>query len=416
MRASAARIGALAGGIQLVWGALLAVSLAARSTVLVPHAGVAAYAWIAASGASVAAIVQIVAGRLSDRCENRVAFYVAGVALAVPALAWFYLAPNFAQLCVAFAALEIALNVASGPYQAAISDHIARDRRGRASAWTSAYQAIGNALGLVAAGFLGDLRALAAILCGGLAATGFITIRAVLTARGDASDASSHDRRAPAQSFRVTPALRVLLASRGLVNVGFYTLLGFLLFFIRDTLGITGRAALEQTALVFLCFTLCGIAGAALAARPAERRDLRAIVSLALGVDVAAILALAFASSLAIFYAGAAIAGIAWGAFATADWALALQRLPRRNMATAMGVWNLASVVPQILAPLVAGPLVIALDARSAGLGPRAALVFAALAFAAGASAIWGLPREAASAVEQREDPIRDLVRGARMT
>ena len=70
------------------------------------------------------------------------------------ALVWFYLAPDTAQLTAAFFLLQIALNVATGPYQAAIPDHVPLDRRGEASSWMSAWQSLGNAIGLVVVGFI----------------------------------------------------------------------------------------------------------------------------------------------------------------------------------------------------------------------------------------------------------------------
>ncbi len=61
-------------------------------------------------------------------------------------------------------------------------------------------------------------------------------------------------------------------------------------------------------------------------------------------------------------------------------------------MASAMGVWNVATTVPQIAAPLIAAPLVEHFNALSPGEGPRAAIVFSMIAFAAGATFIWRLP------------------------
>jgi hypothetical protein len=60
-------------------------------------------------------------------------------------------------------------------------------------------------------------------------------------------------------------------------------------------------------------------------------------------------------------------------------------------MASAMGVWNLAAAIPQIVAPALTAPLVSALDARSAGLGPRVALLLVVAEFALGAALLWRL-------------------------
>jgi len=111
------------------------------------------------------------------------------------------------------------------------------------------------------------------------------------------------------------------------------------------------------------------------------------------GVIAIALAFLAGAQNLAVAYGGAALAGAAWGAFVTTDWALASILLPGGAMATAMGIWNVATAVPQIVAPLVTAPLVERVNAMSAGLGPRLAIVLALVEFVAGGTLIWRLPR-----------------------
>ncbi|MGP6191870.1 MAG: MFS transporter [Vulcanimicrobiaceae bacterium] len=375
--------------MQLVWGAILAVSLQARSIELAPHDGVRTYATLASIGALLATLVQLAAGRLSDarrrRTGDRRAFYTLGILGGLPALVWFYLAPNLAQLTAAFFALEIALNVALGPYQAAIPDYVAPRRRGLASSWMAAYQSVGNAAGLLVAGFLHDLRVVALALGAPL----FVSYRVTL----------AHVRRLAAQpaesrrTLRLRGPLGVLLLSRGLTNVGFYTLLGFLLFYVRDSLRVTGTAVQTQTALLFLTFTLTAIGGAVLAARPTDRLDKRIVASAANALLIAALAVFALAPNLGVAYGAALLAGIAWGAFVTADWALASAVLPPGSMATAMGIWNVATTVPQVVAPILSAPLLVHFDAVAAGLGPRVAFGVALVEFALGAASIWLLPR-----------------------
>jgi len=393
--ASAARLCALGGGIQFVWGAILAVSLQARSIALAGHDdAVRLYATIAASGAFVATVVQLLAGRLADarvrESGDRRAFYTTGVACAIPALVWFYAAPTYAQLVATFVTLQAALNIATGPYQAIIPDYIETDRRGRASSWMGAFASLGNAAGLLLAGFVHDLRLVGFALAGVLAAT-YTTTVTHLAGRplSDASPKANASR----GSLQLRGPLGVLLLSRGAINLGFFTLLGFLLFFVRDALGVAADGLETQTALVFLTFTLAAVAGAVGAARPADRYDKRLVVTVSVALIVVALAALACAQSLPVAYVAAGIAGFAWGAVVTADWALATAVLPRGAMATAMGVWNIATTVPQVIAPLATAPLVAWLEAAHAGAGPRGAIVLALCEFAAGAAFIWRLPR-----------------------
>jgi MFS family permease len=391
-RPSAARLCALGGGIQVVWGAVLAVSLQARSIALAgPGDAIRLYALVAAGGAVVATVVQLAAGAGSDalrrRSGDRQTFYATGVALALPALTWFFFAPGYGQLVAAFLLLQVALNVAGGPYQAIIPDYVAATVRGRASGWLAAYQSLGNAAGLVVAAFVHEPLLIVLGLGVPLAATWGVT--------------ALHARRlSPAPPAETAPhrlslggPLGALLLSRGAINIGFYTLLGFLLFFVRDALRVRGDAVETQSGLVFLTFTLAAVAGAVAAARPADHYDKRLVVTLAVGAIVVALALLAGSTTLPVAYLAAAGAGAAWGAFVSADWALATALLPTDTMATAMGVWNVATTVPQVVAPLLAAPLVLRVNALQPGAGPRAAIVLASLEFAAGAALVWRLPR-----------------------
>jgi MFS family permease len=391
-RVDAARLCAFNAGIQLVWGAILAVSLQARSTELAHDDGVRAYAAIAAIGALIATIVQPLAGALSDRHKARAGqrqlFYAGGLAISLPALGWFYLAPAWPQLLAAFFLLQIGMNVASGPYQAVIPDYVAPGRRGNASAWMSAYQSIGNAAGLLVAGFVQDARVVAAALAIPFAIAWAVTVTYLRGLRANPAD--------PVRALGATLArnapLQALLLSRGLVNVGFFTLLGFLLFYVRDALGMSGDAVRTNTALIFLTFTLSAVGGAAFSARYVDRVDKRTVVMVSCGCVGLALALLAVATALPLAYVAAAAAGAAWGAFVTADWALASAVLPAGAMATAMGVWNVATTVPQVVAPLVTAPLVERFNAISAGLGPRAAIVLSLVEFVVGGALIRRLP------------------------
>ena len=388
---SPARLCAFNLGLQLVWGAVLAVSLQGRATELNAGADAAirAYAFVAPLGAGVATVVQFAFGFFSDRRRrvvgHRREFYFAGLVIVVPALFWFYLTPSWPQFVAAFITLQFGMNVAIAPYQAAIPDFVARARRGLAASWMSVYQSIGNAAGLLIAGFVHDLRLVALALAAPFALS-WSVMYAYVRRLEDVPDENS-------VKISPTRALLVLLFSRGFINVGFFTLLGFLLFYVRESLGIGGDATQTQTALLFLTFTLCAAGGAAIAARPTDGRDKRLVVTLSCGVVALALAILATAHALPVAYAAAVLAGAAWGAFITADYALAAAVLPPGAMATSMGIWNVATTIPQVVAPIAALPLVLHFDALAPGLGPRAAIVIALAEYLVGAALIWRLPR-----------------------
>lgn len=403
---SFARLCAFNAGIQLVWGAILGISLQARTIALSPDGdAVARYSVLAAFGALVATVTQLLAGRASDHVRSagggRGRFYAVGVGLALPALATFFVVPNFPALAIAFLALEGTFNLAIGPYQAIIPDFVPRSRRGVASAWMSAYQSFGNACGLLVAGLVADTHIVAVVLAVPLFASYAISSRhaRALSHRDAAGEIDVTTDRADGYAPRAPNArtsgtnLAALLFSRGAINVGFFALLDYLLFFVRDSLRIAPERVQSTTAFVFLTFTVAAIVGAIVAAKPADRADKRLVVTIAIAIVVLSLGVLAGATSLPVAFASAGVAGGAWGAFVTADWALATAVLPARAMATAMGIWNVATTLPQVIAPLIAGPLVVYASAAHSGFGPRAAIVFAMLAFTIGAGAVWRLPR-----------------------
>jgi MFS family permease len=379
-------------GVQAVWGALLGISLQSR-TIELSHADpLIAYSKLATAGALVAAVMQIVVGFWSDARRRsgsrRIEFYIVGTLGGAAALAFFYDARTFAALTIAFILLQAALNVAIGPYQAIIPDFIERARTGGASSWMAALQGAGNAVGALAASFITNARALSASLGGLLVVTCAVT--ASHAARLPLRDASDHAPRA----FRVTRPFVDLFISRALVYVGFYTLLGYLLFYVTDVLGITAlKDARQATGILILAFTLLGAVGARLAARPTDRADKRLVATLG---------AAGFIAGLAVFIAsrstlgvGAAtlLAGLGWGVFLVADWAIACRLLPSGAMAAAMGIWNLAVVLPQIIAPAVTGLVLAQLRLTAGPDAPRVAFGLALGETLVGIAWLWRLSR-----------------------
>ncbi|HEV8022941.1 MAG TPA: MFS transporter, partial [Candidatus Lustribacter sp.] len=248
--ASPARISALWFGNQAVWSAILGVFLQSRVAELAPGDDVRAYAWIASGGALVAAAVQLAAGFASDRRMVRIGhrreFYVWGVVIAAAALVAFFAAAGLGALVAAFVALQIGMNVAGGPYQAAISDAIDDERRGRASAWMSVSSFAGSVTGLLVAATLHGPTAGAALVVALLAGSAIALV---------------HLRTLPWASLRpaalrVTAPMATILVSRAAINVGFYTLFGFLFFFVRESLHVAD--ARTTTGLLFLAFTIAG--------------------------------------------------------------------------------------------------------------------------------------------------------------
>lgn len=371
-------------GIQMVWGALLGVSLQARALELGGARALAAYGILAAGGAAIAAVTQIVMGIVSDRRRaagsKRVEFHVTGAALGALALFWFYAAPAYAQLIAAVLVLQLAMNVAIGPYQAVIPDFFRDEELDAASSWMAALQSAGNAAGALLASLVADSRVVASAIAASLVASCALTVAHIRTLEAP---------RIELRPLRVDRAFGDLFVSRAFVFLGFYTLLGYLFFFVR--VSIAG-ATKEATGVLILVVTVSAAAGAIAAARLASRMDRRAVAFAGGGAFICALIAFLASHTMAQLAASAVLAGVAWGVFITADWALGCRFLPRHALATAMAVWNLALLAPQILAPVIATALLALLHELQRTSAPRTAFVAAICEVAIGIAWIWRLP------------------------
>ncbi|HET6276925.1 MAG TPA: MFS transporter [Candidatus Cybelea sp.] len=376
-------------GVQAVWGALLGISLQARTIELVSSNAIVAYGRLAALGATTAAVVQILVGLISDsrrrEGSRRIEFYAIGAIGGSAAIAFFYEARTFVALIVAFVALQGALNLAIGPYQAIIPDFVERARVGKASSWMAALQSAGNAIGALAASFIANAAALAATLGGLLLVTCAAT--------------SAHARGLPLrQSTERTEPLRVtrpfvdLFVSRLLVYVGFFTLLSYLLFYVQSSLGEVALAAAKQTTgILIVSFTIVGALGAAIAARPSDRLDKRLVATFGAAGFILALALFIETHALGLAIAATVLAGVGWGVFLVADWAIACRILPSGAMAAAMGVWNLAIVLPQIIAPALTTAVLALLRVTAGTAPPRIAFALALGETLVGIAWLWRL-------------------------
>lgn len=383
--AKPASLGLFWFGVQVVWGALLGVSLQSRISEFAAGHAVAAYGPIAAAGAAVAAVTQIVVGIISDRRRahgsRRLEFYAAGIGVACPALLWLYLAPSLGQLIAALILVQIGMNVAIGPYQAVIPDFIPEAQFGTASSWMAGLQSAGNACGALIAALVSNSAVVAIAIIAALVVTGGTTASRV-------KNLTLLDARL--EPIRISRAFIDLFISRALVFLGFYTLLGYLFFYVRGSLGSGDTKML--TGIIILAVTASGTIGALAAARPADRYDRRVIAASGGAGFVVALGAFLIAHSLTAIVGSALLAGVAWGVFLSGDWALGCQLLPRFALATAMGIWNLALLLPQIVAPLIATAVLAWAHALQSPQAARIAFVVAAIEVLCGIAWIWRLP------------------------
>lgn len=145
--------------LSLFWGMMLSQILPARVEDFADPLHKGTYlGTISFLGAGAAAVIQLVIGPISDHCRlrwgRRRPFLFVGTVGAVCALFFFAHATSFAGLVASFFVVQLLINVANGPYQAAIPDHVPGDRQGAAAAFMGLMQLLGEAGGPLGAGIV----------------------------------------------------------------------------------------------------------------------------------------------------------------------------------------------------------------------------------------------------------------------
>ncbi|MCL6594677.1 MAG: MFS transporter [Firmicutes bacterium] len=342
---------------------------------------------VAALGSFVALVVPPVAGYMSDRLRQggrpRMPLVVGGSALNVLGLVGMAGAQSLLDLAAGYLLATLGQNASMAAYEALVPDIVPPEQWGSASGYMGVFALLGTVVGLAAAGVGSEANAYGAMLLS-------IVFGTAVTALGvheDARPASWRPQgRAAASSRRRGArhgrrAFALVFAARLSIMFGLTLLMTFVLYYLRDVLGMAqparGTAAVAGMALVGATVSTF------VAGRLSDRVDRTAVVFLA-GLPMAlSALGFAFFPSLKDILALAVVYGLGYGVFLSTDWALALDTLPDRTRAGRdLGIWGMASNLPAVFAP-VAGSWLIARYASPA-VGYRMLFVLSGLSFLAG--------------------------------
>jgi MFS family permease len=325
---------------------------------------------ILAIGAFMALVMAPLAGALSDRVRNakgrRRPFLIAGMAgtcVALALLVPFGAGSSILLYALAILNLQFWWNWACGPYAGLIPDVVPVADQASASAWMNIMSILGT--------FTGNGIAVALYVHGQPAAAiaGLIVINliclAVTVKRVRERPASGSGRPFALgpflRSFWLPPAMHRnfyrVLVTRLFANLGVWSMMTFLLFYLQDVVGVAEPARVLPTVLGI--GALFGIPASLVAARLSTRYGIVAIVKLAswmmAGAAIAYVL-IALSPYLVLMAIVALIYFSGWGAYQAVDWALALRVLPKSEAAGKdMGIWHVALVLPQILGPASTG-------------------------------------------------------------
>ena len=356
-----------------LWMALLApllMGLALRLRAIDPEHAKASLALVTGVGALLATFSNPMFGYLSDRTISRFGmrrpWLLFGAFGGAAGLLIIALANSVSGVLVGWCVAQVAYNAMLAVLSAMLPDQVPTGQRGT----VSGVLGVCTPLGMVSGTWLMQATStspLAMFMLPAVAAVaGALALAAVLRDRRQ-TDAQRPPRLRLAQflgTFWIGP-LRYrdfawAWASRFLLFVSIATLLSFQPFYLIEHLGLPAddvpHVIFISTLVQSIAVVVFGIGSGRLSDARGERK--RFVFGAAL-VYALAMLTIAFAQSTWHFLVGVALAGIAQAVYVAVGVALVADVLPDRTAAAAkdLGVFNIASALPQSLAPLLAAAI-----------------------------------------------------------
>ncbi len=368
---------------------------------------------VSLAGLIIAALIQPVAGYLSDRSNTTPGQRTQFLAVGAVGLGLAVLSLGFADVFLAMLAATIAIqvfgNIIQGPAQALLIDHVPPSRMGSAAGLLNVFKVAGAGIAVVAVLLLmnnyqirlrnGDVEAarvwlwtsLVLVLIVMLISVGWTSLSLRHRRAGGALPAFAQDERdlpsrtvsdAAAPSGPKPTTLRGeylwFLVSLVFVVGAMSAMQVYSIPFLEDAVGLENPAL--DAALLAIVLTVTAGAVAVPAGRLQDRFGHRVLLLIAAGFGAAGALLLLSASALAHVLLIGVPLGIAIGIFLSVTWAMANGLVPRTKAAQNLGYTSLATLLGAVLGRL-GGPGIDALNANTPKLGYDVMLGIVALAF-----------------------------------
>ncbi|TAL71674.1 MAG: MFS transporter [Rhodanobacter sp.] len=358
-----------------LWVALLPpilVELPMRVRELAPAHAAGGLSLVVGMGALIALFANPFFGRLSDRTTSRFGmrrpWLLAGALGGMLGLAVVATAVSIPQLLLGWCIAQLAFNAQLAALAAILADQVSSSQRGMVSGIVN----LSLPLGMVGGTFL--VEALEEFRLGVFLVPAVIALASTLALAWVLPDqrlAAGHGVRYGWREFfgsfwidpRRFPDFSWVWGSRFLLYAGVSLLMIYQEFYLIDQLGCAPArvphliflSTLVQSGAVAITGVLAGAWSDALGRR-------RVFVCGAALAYALALLMIALVASYAWFLVGMALAGGALGVYLTVDFALVTDVLPERETHAArnLGIFNIASVLPQALMPALAPAILFA--------------------------------------------------------
>jgi MFS family permease len=337
---------------------------------------VVAFGVISAIAGVCALVAFPVSGALSDRTRSRFGrrrpWILGGTVLFSVALVLLGLQTTMLGIGIFWSLALIGFCVLTAAITATISDQVPVNQRGFVSGWVSAPQAIGTILGILLVTELALATLVGYVL---VAVLQVLLVLPFLVFTTDATLPAGAAREGFSVSAllggmwispRAFPDFGWTLLSRVLVNLGNALGTTLLLYFLMFGLD-RGAGAEDDLLLLTAVYMVFFIASALGVGKLSDRLGRRKMfVYIAAYLQAIAALVLAFVPDFTVAIGAAGLLGLGYGSFMAVDQALATQVLPDvHSRGKDLGIMNIATAVPQAVAPLL-GALIVVVCAASA--------------------------------------------------
>jgi MFS family permease len=341
-------------GVAAGWFGPIQILLPEQAAQLAGDSGKEALlALVTAWGAAASMVANPLWGLVSDRLGKRRPIFVAGTAIGVAGLVTLSVADTTTLMVTGWILVQVGLNGPLAALAAMIGDRVPESQRGTVGALFGVAQIIGVILGTAVA------------VVAGSTALGYIAVAVAVPALGAALLIINREQPVaavtrgkiswPGGQFAWAWVIRFLL---NLVNA---LVLVYLLYYLSDEVGVDDAATwvLIVTVVNVLFAGIFGFAGGVLSDRWEKRKIFVAAGAVILAVGTAL---MALVPVVPVVLAASVLVGIGWGAYIAVDMAVLTHVLPDpETRATMLGFANVAGTLPQMLAPVLAAPIVTAL-------------------------------------------------------
>ncbi|MEE2040317.1 MFS transporter [Nocardiopsis sp. CT-R113] len=359
-------------GMWMAFFGPLQVLLPEQVGMIAPGSKETTLAWVTGIGAACSTLGTPLAGALSDRTTGRFGrrrpWILAGAVLGGLGLVVLGRQDDVLGVLLGWSFVQAALSCLNATLLAAVPDHVPVRQRGAVSGWIGIPQSAGVVVAvlLVTVAVTGTAP--------GYALIGALTLACALPFALLAPDPPlPPESRPPWRAFarglwvspRRHPDFGWAWLTRFLMQTGNAMFTLYLLYFLRDGVGyeelFPGSSAADGLLVLILVYTAAVVSTTVVAGAVSDRIGRRrGLVCLSGAVSAVPAFLLAAYPTWPVSLACAVVLGVGFGIYLSVDNALVTEVLPSAGgRAKDLGIVNVASAGPQVLAPAIAGPIVV---------------------------------------------------------